>query len=45
MRGLFDEGLTLDAAARIVALQDQLAAAEARIAELEHELGHRRGGG
>jgi DNA-binding transcriptional MerR regulator len=44
MRGLFDEGLTLDAAARIVALQDQLAAAEARIAELEHELGRREGG-
>lgn len=42
MRALFDEGLTLDAAARIVGLQDELAtareelrAARERIAELE----------
>jgi MerR family transcriptional regulator/heat shock protein HspR len=38
MRELFDEGLTLDAAARIVELQDQLDAARNRITELEHEL-------
>ncbi|MGI5132111.1 helix-turn-helix domain-containing protein [Pseudonocardia sp. CA-107938] len=41
MRELFDEGLTLDAAARIVALQDELAAAHARVAELERELARR----
>src|SRR4249919_250143 len=35
MRALFDDGLNLDAAARIVALQDELQAARARIAELE----------
>jgi DNA-binding transcriptional MerR regulator len=35
MRALFDEGLTLDAAARIVGLQDELGSAKARIAELE----------
>ena len=35
MRALFDEGLNLDAAARIVALQDELQTARARIAELE----------
>lgn len=39
MRVLFDEGLTLDAATRIVELQDQLHAARARIAELENQLG------
>ena len=39
IRALFDEGLNLDAAARIVALQDDLRAARARIAELEHRLG------
>jgi DNA-binding transcriptional MerR regulator len=39
MRALFDEGLTLEAAARIVALQDELAAANARVAELEARLG------
>jgi MerR family transcriptional regulator/heat shock protein HspR len=39
LRALFDEGLTLDAAARIVDLQDQLDAAHARIAELEDQLG------
>ena len=38
MRALFDDGLNLDAAARIVALQDQLQAARARIAELERRL-------
>jgi MerR family transcriptional regulator, heat shock protein HspR len=38
LRELFDEGLTLDAAARIVELQDQLDAARNRITELEHEL-------
>ncbi len=37
MRALFDDGLTLDAAARIVELQDQLDAARARIRELEDE--------
>src|SRR4051812_35160215 len=35
MRELFDQGMTLDAAARIVELQDQLDTARARIAELE----------
>jgi MerR family transcriptional regulator, heat shock protein HspR len=35
LRALFDEGLNLDAAARVVALQDELGAARARIAELE----------
>jgi MerR family transcriptional regulator, heat shock protein HspR len=35
MRELFDQGLTLDAAARIVELQDELDIARARIAELE----------
>jgi len=35
VRALFDEGLNLDAAVRIVALQDELNAARARIAELE----------
>ena len=39
MRALFDEGLSLDAAARIVALEDELGAARARIAELETRLG------
>src|SRR5688572_12051437 len=43
MRALFDEGLSLDAAARIVALEDELAAARARIAELETRLGDRDG--
>ncbi|WP_019874939.1 MerR family transcriptional regulator [Sporichthya polymorpha] len=41
MRALVDEGLSLDAAARIVGLQDDLGAAEARISELEDELGSR----
>jgi DNA-binding transcriptional MerR regulator len=35
MRELFDQGVTLDAAARIVALQDELGTALARIGELE----------
>lgn len=35
MRELFDQGMTLDAAARIVGLQDQLETAQARIDELE----------
>lgn len=39
MRSLFDEGMTLDAATRIVELQDELAAARARIAELEAQAG------
>ncbi|WP_300007906.1 helix-turn-helix domain-containing protein [Pseudonocardia sp.] len=37
MRELFDEGMTLDAAARIVGLQDELGVAQARIDELERE--------
>jgi MerR family transcriptional regulator, heat shock protein HspR len=47
MRALFDEGLTLEAAARIVGLQDDLATAqdnlataEAKIAELEDAAPH-----
>jgi hypothetical protein len=43
MRALFDEGLNLDAAARIVALEDELGAARARIAELETRLGDQDG--
>jgi MerR family transcriptional regulator, heat shock protein HspR len=39
MRELFDEGLTLDAAARIVELQDALEGARSRITELEAQLG------
>jgi MerR family transcriptional regulator, heat shock protein HspR len=39
MRELFDEGMTLEAAARIVGLQDQLDAAQVRITELEEQLG------
>ena len=35
MRELFDQGMTLDAAARIVGLQDELDTARARISELE----------
>jgi MerR family transcriptional regulator, heat shock protein HspR len=38
MRELFDEGLSLDAARRIVVLQDQLDTANRRIAELERRL-------
>ncbi len=35
LRELFDEGMTLDAAARIVGLQDELTVARARIDDLE----------
>ena len=38
IRALFDEGLNLDAASRIVALQDELAGTRTRIAELEARL-------
>ena len=41
MRTLFDDGLTLDAAARIVGLEDELERARARVAELETELARR----
>jgi DNA-binding transcriptional MerR regulator len=43
MRTLFDEGLTLDAAARVVQLQDELDVARSRIAQLERELAEARG--
>lgn len=43
MRALFDEGLTLDAAARIVTLQNELDVARERIAELERQLTERAG--
>lgn len=39
IRELLDEGVSVDAAARILALQDQLSAARDRIAELEHPAG------
>ncbi|WP_232664611.1 helix-turn-helix domain-containing protein [Pseudonocardia sp. TRM90224] len=42
MRALFDQGMTLEAAARIVGLQDELERAQARIAELEAQLADRR---
>jgi DNA-binding transcriptional MerR regulator len=38
MRALFDEGLTLDAAARIVGLQDELDVARSHIADLQEQL-------
>jgi DNA-binding transcriptional MerR regulator len=38
MRELFDQGMTLEAAARIVGLQDELATARTRISELEAKL-------
>ena len=38
MRALFDEGLNLDAATRIVSLENELADARAQIAELERRL-------
>lgn len=41
MRALFDEGLNLEAAARIVALQDELDTARSRIADLERRLADR----
>ena len=44
MRELFDQGLTLDAAERIVTLQDALDTARARIAELEALLGQEKSG-
>jgi len=44
LRALFDEGFTLEASVRIVALQDELAEARARIAELERRLGDRENG-
>jgi MerR family transcriptional regulator, heat shock protein HspR len=37
MRSLFDQGLTLDAAHRILRLEDELEAARRRIAELERQ--------
>jgi MerR family transcriptional regulator, heat shock protein HspR len=43
MRELFDQGMTLDAAARIVGLQDRLEVARARIVELESDLESRAG--
>jgi MerR-like DNA binding protein len=43
MRELFDEGMTLDAAARIVGLQDELDTARGRIDELEAQHGVLRG--
>jgi MerR family transcriptional regulator/heat shock protein HspR len=45
MRELLDQGMSLDATARIVELQDQLDTARARIAELESELDTRDGPG
>jgi DNA-binding transcriptional MerR regulator len=39
LRELFDQGMTLDAAARIVGLQDELDTARARIGELEAQQG------
>ena len=41
IRALFDEGLSLDAAHRIVMLEDQLEGARQRITELEQRLGER----
>lgn len=41
IRALFDDGLTLDAATRVVQLQDELARAQARITELEARLSER----
>jgi MerR family transcriptional regulator/heat shock protein HspR len=38
IRELFDEGLTLDAAHRIVVLEDELGAARTRIEELQRDL-------
>jgi hypothetical protein len=38
IRELFDEGLTLDAAHRIVVLEDELGAAHTRIDQLERDL-------
>ncbi|MFC5994453.1 helix-turn-helix domain-containing protein [Pseudonocardia hispaniensis] len=44
MRALLDEGLSVDAARRIVGLQDDLDSARARISELEDELDTSRNG-
>jgi hypothetical protein len=44
IRQLSDQGINLDAASRIVALQDQLNDAKARIAALETELASLRNG-
>ena len=41
IRALFDEGLSLDAAHRIVVLEDQLEDARQRITELEQRLSER----
>lgn len=41
LRSLFDDGLSLDAAARILTLEDDLTAARQRIAELEAALADR----
>ena len=38
LRDLFDQGMTLDAAARIVSLEDQLDATRTRLAELQTQL-------
>lgn len=43
IRALFDEGMTLDAAARIVGLEDQLDTANARIDTLEAREARHRG--
>jgi len=40
VRALFDEGLTLDAAYRVMRLEDELQAANRRIAELEDPAQH-----
>jgi DNA-binding transcriptional MerR regulator len=40
MRTLFDQGLTLEAAHRILRLEDELAEARQRIADLESERDH-----
>jgi MerR family transcriptional regulator/heat shock protein HspR len=45
LRELLDEGMSLEAAARILALQDDLGAAQDRITELEGELRTERGPG
>jgi DNA-binding transcriptional MerR regulator len=44
IRQLSDQGINLDAAARIVALQDELSAARTRIVELETQLTESRKG-
>jgi DNA-binding transcriptional MerR regulator len=43
MRALFDQGLTLEAAQRIVTLEDELELARRRIAQLEAKLAERDG--